>query len=315
MSFFLKENNFSKNKTSTKLIYKNLLDRNASITVVIPTFKRVDFIVETLESLDKQTNKNFKVLVIDNNDDFNDLELLNVLKKYKELDLKYYKNKENLGMTGNWNRGIELADTEWISILHDDDYFELDCIEKVQLMIGKYNVDMIVGKIVQGTRAIYKLSLMYIYFYGNLTPFPGVFFKKSKAEEIGGFNNDYFPGMDYIFWVRYIQKYKSILYDDKLANYRLLVNESSKVELQEKYIELDYLLKKEISNKKWYRIFNNYLLDETIVVMEKFRQSKLDRKKISANLKIKVISENTITRFILKVIRKIIKLQHKIIRS
>ena len=33
----------------------------------------------------------------------------------------YYKNASNLGMGGNWNRCIELANADWVVLLHDDD--------------------------------------------------------------------------------------------------------------------------------------------------------------------------------------------------
>lgn len=315
MNFFLDENNFKKLESSTELIYENVMNIDAKITIVIPTFKRVDYIVDTLNSLDSQSNKMFKVIIVDNNNDFKDSQLLEILKQYKKLDLKYYKNVNNLGMTGNWNRGIELCETEWISILHDDDYFEIECIEKIDNLITQNNVDMIIGKVIKGAGKIYKLSLLYIYLNGNLTPFPGVFFKKEKAIKLGGFNNDYFPGMDYIFWTRYIKNFSAILYDDKIANYRLMINESSKIELQEKYIELDYCLRKEISTKKWYSIFNNYLLEENISGMEKFRGSKLDIQRIYKNLGIKNFKKSMFMKFSLKIMRRFINLNHRVIKN
>lgn len=39
-----------------------------------------------------------------------------------DLPYRYYKNDENIGALGNWNRCVELAQTDIITFLHDDDF-------------------------------------------------------------------------------------------------------------------------------------------------------------------------------------------------
>ena len=41
-------------------------------------------------------------------------------------------------MQYNWNKGILLANTEWIIFCHDDDYLDEDCIAHVYQSIKKY---------------------------------------------------------------------------------------------------------------------------------------------------------------------------------
>ena len=54
----------------------------------------------------------------------------------KEGRISYYKNKENLGMFGNWNRCLELARGEWVCILHSDDKIMPNYIEEMSKVVG-----------------------------------------------------------------------------------------------------------------------------------------------------------------------------------
>lgn len=90
---------------------------NIFFSIVIPVFNRPDEVAELLESLSKQTDKGFEVLVIE---DGSSVPCEEVCKQYeKTLDLHYY-FKPNSGRSETRNYGIARATGDWF-IIYDSD--------------------------------------------------------------------------------------------------------------------------------------------------------------------------------------------------
>ncbi len=88
------------------------------ISICIPTFNRCDLLEKTLKSAIFQTRKPYEIIVVDNHSTDNTKE---VVEKYKKYKIKYYRNRKNLGIVGNWNKCIDYSTGNYISILHSDD--------------------------------------------------------------------------------------------------------------------------------------------------------------------------------------------------
>ncbi len=115
--------NFKKKAHIKSVLLKGDLNRRIpEITVVIPTYQRLDSLKRTLDSVIHQdlSKELFDILILDN-DPAMDNEISLYIQTLDLENLYYYKNKENLGAYGNMNRCMELARTEWISMVHDDD--------------------------------------------------------------------------------------------------------------------------------------------------------------------------------------------------
>lgn len=100
------------------------------LAIVIPYYK-LTFFETTLESLEKQTDKRFKVYIGNDASPENPEELL---EKYKgKFDFVYHYFEKNLGsisLTQQWERCISLTqDEEWLMILGDDDYLDEKVVE------------------------------------------------------------------------------------------------------------------------------------------------------------------------------------------
>lgn len=115
------------------------------LAIVIPYYK-ITFFEETLESLSNQTYKDFKVYIGDDNSPENPSELL---KNYEnKFDFIYQKFENNLGgksLVKQWERCIELTNTEsWLMILGDDDVLSENFVEtfykKKESFQNSYNV-------------------------------------------------------------------------------------------------------------------------------------------------------------------------------
>lgn len=94
------------------------------LSVCIPTYDMDGFghifLKHSFDILTKQTFANFNVIITDNSE--ND-SIKKACEDYKnKLDIKYYKNKNNIGMTRNVNRTIKKATGKLIKILFQDDF-------------------------------------------------------------------------------------------------------------------------------------------------------------------------------------------------
>ncbi len=98
------------------------------VSLIMPTLNRYDDIDLLMQSLRRQTYKNFELIVIDQNDNNKVEEIVN---KYKdEIVVKYIKS-DKIGLSYNRNIGIEMAKGQIIAFPDDDCVYEDDTLEKV----------------------------------------------------------------------------------------------------------------------------------------------------------------------------------------
>src|ERR1044072_3039777 len=88
------------------------------ITVGIPTFNRADLLSQAIASVLEQTYPNFRLIVSDN---ASTDETQALVASVSDPRLQYVRAETNIGMIGNFNRVIELAETEFLMLLPDDD--------------------------------------------------------------------------------------------------------------------------------------------------------------------------------------------------
>ena len=102
-----------------------------NFAIIIPYYK-IAFFEATLQSLENQTNKRFKVYI---GDDASPENPSDILKKYSDsFTFKYKRFAENLGgisLVHQWERCIDLIDDEeWLMILGDDDVLSENIVEE-----------------------------------------------------------------------------------------------------------------------------------------------------------------------------------------
>lgn len=101
---------------------------DATVTVGIPTYNRAALLRETLESVLAQTYTNFRLVISDN---ASTDETAEVVASYSDGRIDYTRNERNIGMIPNFNRLIELTDTEFLMLLPDDDRLYPDYLGSV----------------------------------------------------------------------------------------------------------------------------------------------------------------------------------------
>lgn len=93
------------------------------ISIIVPVYKVRDRIVRTLESLKKQTFKEFEVLFIDDGSPDDSSEFADKYLKDSDVTYRIIK-KENGGVSSARNLGIKEAKGKYIQFLDSDDYIE-----------------------------------------------------------------------------------------------------------------------------------------------------------------------------------------------
>ena len=88
------------------------------ISVCMPVYNGSAYIAFAIQSVLSQTYKDFQLIVCDNCSTDNTEE---IVRNFKDPRITYERNARNLGLVGNANRCLELAEGEYVYIFHHDD--------------------------------------------------------------------------------------------------------------------------------------------------------------------------------------------------
>ncbi len=106
-------------------------------SIIIPYFRKKTFFKKTIRSITNQTQRNFEVIVIYDDEDLSELNYVrNIIQKDKRL--KLHINKKNLGAGGSRNLGIKLAKGKFICFIDADDIWMKNKLKtQIDFMIKK----------------------------------------------------------------------------------------------------------------------------------------------------------------------------------
>lgn len=91
------------------------------MVICIPTYNTSKTIIETLESINSQTYKNFEVIVSDNNSEDNTVAKVMDYMQHHDMIIHVYIHNENVGCGGNLNRLFEYAKEDILFFMAADD--------------------------------------------------------------------------------------------------------------------------------------------------------------------------------------------------
>ncbi|MHA1380729.1 MAG: glycosyltransferase family 2 protein [Candidatus Helarchaeota archaeon] len=139
IKIYLETNNISKfAQQSTKLLKSKL-----KVSVVICTRNRVRALLRCVKSILNQSYPNFEIIVIN---DYSNQKMTKFLRYFfrqiKNPHIKYYENREHLGICHSRNLGIKYATGEIIAFIDDDAIANEDWLE---IITAEYTNDKIVG--------------------------------------------------------------------------------------------------------------------------------------------------------------------------
>lgn len=113
-------------------------------SIIIPTYNSGDKIRRCLDSVLKQTEKDFQVIVVNDGSTDNTGVLLST---YQTKDRRIVAiNKKNGGVSSARNYGLENAKGDYIIFIDSDDYVPEDMLEKMLSSVNRNNSDLVMGK-------------------------------------------------------------------------------------------------------------------------------------------------------------------------
>lgn len=99
-----------------------------SVSVVVLSYNRPDYLREALDSLRAQTYENLSITVIDNPSPAS-ARIASIVGQYA--DVKLIRNSANLGYAGGMNKGITEATGDFIYLTEDDIVLDQNCIRRL----------------------------------------------------------------------------------------------------------------------------------------------------------------------------------------
>lgn len=292
----------------------------ADVSICIPTYRRNDLLIEAIESAIRQSyDRTYEIVIVDNDPDgFLDNDVKSVLLSQNTVNVKYYRNSENIGMFGNWNRALYLSEGEWATVLNDDDILSPDFVSRsLSALKGIDGADGIVcqkdtfdrrksattcnppQKILRARlsqiaswirfrrNGVRRLTPQMLYFANYAGNTAGFLFRRRVVLDIGGFLPEESPAADYMMYVRFAIRTRIFLFKPILAHVGLGENESMRPETLLGFVRIFTQARRALAGREvpanWAaldaRLVSNYLLD-----IEEAWGVRLDRRQVAAEL-------------------------------
>ncbi len=234
-----------------------LVDDRPLVTIAIPTFRRPALLLKALQSaLNQRFNRAVEILILDNDpagEQWN--AILSSLPARPNRAIRYVVNDQNIGMFGNWNRAIELARGEWVTILNDDDLLHPRFLQRMFRVIDRHpDIDGLVAqklfysletrRVIRNGSILRDLAKYLIFrwrfnlentaqvrlenfYFGNELHNGLTFlFTKSSGLKSGGYRSSEFPGADGFLYTRYCLEFNFRWLNEVLGYIGIGENES-----------------------------------------------------------------------------------------
>ncbi len=196
------------------------------VSIVLPTYNRAYILGDAIKSVLMQTYPYFELLIIDDGSADGTEELV---MRYQDERIRYYKFEENAGQAKARNYGIELAEYDYIAFEDSDDIWHPEKLEvqmeamcsaspEVGFAYHKIRYERDDGQVMvfpPESMAFEKKSgnIFAQLMYANLVPCPSIIAKKSCIAEVGGFDETMDALEDYDLVLKMARNHQALFLD------------------------------------------------------------------------------------------------------
>lgn len=305
--FTATKDNFEINKNiKSRLVYGRYLNPTPFVTILISTYNRGELLWAAVESaLNQQGFNDFQIIISDDYPQSDENNVIKKLKEYNDERIIYFKNEQNMGQYGNRNRLIELAKSEWITTLDDDDMFceyhlkmlseiikqnkKIDHLGTSKFILYGNQNNTIEIKEKYNNDSKYSKFNIFSYNFGYDTQLAGGFTRREYLIQLGGYDVNESMMEDYVMSIRLAHSYNTYKCLTPSYIYRITDNNTSNGNIWQKQFTYEYFLFRAIS-KKHFKLFQPFLLYKAKYIIQKKAEKMLDknsnylRKKVNLNL-------------------------------
>ncbi len=202
------------------------------VSVVIPTFNRAHYVVETINSVLAQTLKDLEVIVVDDGSTDNTRE---AVEKFGDPVKYVYQN--NGGVASASNAGFRSSTGEYVGLLGDDDLW---LSNKLEVQVKELDRNPQLGFVCSQADVFNDDGILYTLkrydnkdtyedlFNNNFVPTLTVLMRRSCVEQIGFLDETIASAEDYDYWLRLARRWPFKFIDQTLAKWRMTPNSVSK---------------------------------------------------------------------------------------
>lgn len=105
-----------------------------SVSVIIPTFDRPNFLDDALESLTNQSFKDFEVIVINNGE----VKISDLIERFSgRISIRLYDSEIKGNVSHAKNIGLKAASGKYVAYLDDDDWYHPEHLQTLRFS-GKF---------------------------------------------------------------------------------------------------------------------------------------------------------------------------------
>ena len=236
------------------------------VSVGVVTYNSADYVIETLNSVFKQTYKEIELIISDDNSSDNTIQLCQQwLASHKErfINTELITSKENTGVARNSNRAFCASHGAWYKLLDGDDVLFDNCIQDFVDFIELYPEKLFIASLTNVYEGTISENTCIMHNAGNVEDFfskdvdgqliymansnviysSSVIIKREVLDRIGGFDERYVVE-DYPLYINALESGVRIHFMDKLtAGYRRHTSFSN---LQDQLFNIKY---RRIANK------------------------------------------------------------------
>ncbi|MDR0927389.1 MAG: glycosyltransferase [Ignavibacteria bacterium] len=240
------------------------------VSVIVPLYNYQEYVLETIESVVKQTYKDWELIIVD---DCSTDDSYNIVKEYVHSHPQYpiclWQNERNSGISATRNVGLKKAKGKYILLLDADDKIAEKALEKYISAIEREDADICYSQTqLFGTEdGIWELPPANCFKYNpwGCSINPTCLFKKAILEKVGGFAEDMRADEDWQFWASFVikgvTKYTKI--DEPLFLYRKHGNSLTQLGKTDHTLRAKLVLhNKEFYNKYYVMWAKGILADE-----------------------------------------------------
>jgi glycosyltransferase involved in cell wall biosynthesis len=204
------------------------------VSVCIPAYNAAAFLPAAIESVLDQSFQDFEIIV---SDDASGDDTMGVCARYHDPRLRAVRSNVRLGQSGNWNRCVELAQGEYVILLHADDELLPNYLQRgVDVLDAHSEVGLLhcttqhidgTGRPLTVQRLLDEdlidldgIILRHLLLDGCVINPAGVLVRREAYEQAGAFTPKIVWGVDWHMWIRIALRWPVAYLATPLSRYR-----------------------------------------------------------------------------------------------
>ena len=110
-----------------------------TLGIAIPFYRNVAYLRSAIESVLEQSSTDWRLWIVDDSGGQEPEEdVRSLVTSFADSRIHYQRNSMTVGMVANWNRCLDVADTEFVTLLHGDDRLLPGYAEVVQRLADRH---------------------------------------------------------------------------------------------------------------------------------------------------------------------------------